>query len=158
MTTVCHWTYRQRPGLLQQWAEVWPIKLFGHSNSRHIFHILTAFQGKITEHRKTVKHGGRNLWFGIALLSQGLDSLQSGESTIHSSSYWRVLDEKVRPSVQKLELNQKWFCEHYNNLKLTSKFTQEVSEQRISRLVWVPTSPCLAIDSLWVMSKWSLTN
>lgn len=86
---------------------------------------LTAFQGKIEEHRTTVKHGDRIDMVWDCFSTSGLRQLAVIESTIHSSSYWSVLDEKVRPSVQKLELNQKWFYQHYNNLKLTSKFTQE---------------------------------
>lgn len=41
------------------------------------------------------------LWFGVALLLQDLGI----ESTMHSALYKSVLDENVRPFIQKLKLN-----------------------------------------------------
>jgi hypothetical protein len=47
------------------------------------------------------------------------------ESTMNSILYHGILEEKVRPSVKKIQLNRTWILQQDNDPKHTSKATTE---------------------------------
>lgn len=56
--------------------------------------------------------------------ASGTGQLALIDSTMNSANQ-RMLEDNVRPSVQKLKLNQKWTFQQDNNHKHASKSTKE---------------------------------
>jgi hypothetical protein len=58
------------------------------------------------------------LWFGAALLPQGLDSLLSSTGKINSQVYQDIFQDNVRLSVRQLKLSRSWVVQQETNTKI----------------------------------------
>lgn len=66
----------------------------------------------------------------VCVAASGPGKLVLTKSAVRSASYVTLLDESIKPSIQKLKLNCKWVFQQDNALKHICKYAKECFENK----------------------------
>lgn len=133
------------------WTDESKIELFSYNHQRYVWRKKnTAFEHKNLV--PTVKHGGGSIMVWGCFSSKGPGQLALIDGRMDSVMYQQILDENIKPSIQKLKLRRgSWVLQQDNDPKHCSKSTQQFMQKNKYRLLpWPSQSPDLnPIEMLW---------
>uniref|UniRef100_A0AAZ3PFP1 Tc1-like transposase DDE domain-containing protein n=1 Tax=Oncorhynchus tshawytscha TaxID=74940 RepID=A0AAZ3PFP1_ONCTS len=118
------------------WSDETRIELFGLNSKRHVW----RKPGTIP----LVKHGGGSIMLCGCFSAAGTGRLVTIEGKMNGAKYRPILDENLLQSTQDLRLGRRFTFQQDNNLKHTSKTTQEwVQDKHLNVLEGPNQSPDL---------------